>query len=62
MVNALISIVSAILGLLGLLFVIGWQHQAARLVIGGVLVSAGILMFATMRLAEANNDRAKRSI
>lgn len=50
MVNVLISIVSAILGLLGLLFVIGWQHQVARLVIGGVLVGAGILMFATMRL------------
>lgn len=48
--NALISIVSVILGLLGLLFVIGWQHQVARLVIGGVLVGAAILMFATMRL------------
>jgi hypothetical protein len=48
--NVVISIVSVILGLLGLLFVVGWQHQVARLVIGCVLIGAGILMFAMMRL------------
>ena len=49
-VNVLISVVSVLLGLLGLLFVIGWQHQVARLVIGGVLIAAAILMFAALRL------------
>lgn len=46
----LIPIVSVLLGLLGILFVIGYQHQVGRLVIGVVLIGAAILLWATTRL------------
>lgn len=48
--NILFSIFSVLLGLLGLLFVIGSQNQIGRYVIGGVLIAAGILLFAVTRL------------
>lgn len=48
--SILIPIVSIILGLLGALFVIGYQHQLGRLIIGAVLIGAGILLWVTTRL------------
>jgi len=46
----LINALSVILALLGLLFVIGFQGQIGRLVIGLVLIASGVVLFATTRL------------
>lgn len=48
--SILISVVSVLVGLLGILFVIGYQHQVGRLVIGVVLIGAAILLWATTRM------------
>ena len=46
----LINVFSVALALLGCLFVIGFQGQMGRLVIGLVLIAGGIVLFATTRL------------
>jgi uncharacterized membrane protein YfcA len=46
----LVNALSVILALLGLLFVIGFQGQVARLIIGLVLIASGAVLFATTRL------------
>ena len=48
--SVLVNIFSVLLALLGLLFVIGFQHQIGRLVIGIILIAAGIILFATQKL------------
>lgn len=42
--------VSFLLGALGCLFIIGYQHQTGRLLIGLILIGAGVLLYATQRL------------
>ena len=46
----LINVLSVVLALLGCLFLIGSQGITVRLVIGLVLIAAGIVLFATTRL------------
>jgi hypothetical protein len=46
----LINVFSILLALLGCLFVIGYQHQVARLIIGLVLIGAGVVLYATTRM------------
>jgi hypothetical protein len=48
--SLLVNLFGVVLVLLGLLFIIGFQHQIGRLVIGIVLVAGGIILFATQRL------------
>lgn len=48
--SVLINVLSVLLGLLGALFVIGSQGQIGRVVIGLVLIGAGIVLYATTRL------------
>jgi uncharacterized membrane protein YfcA len=48
--SILINVLSAVLGLLGALFVIGSQGQVGRIIIGIILIAAGIVLFATTRL------------
>lgn len=48
--SILINILSVVLGLLGALFVIGSQGQIGRIVIGVILIGAGIVLYATTRL------------
>ena len=48
--SILINILSVVLGLLGALFVIGSQEQIGRIVIGVILIGAGIVLYATTRL------------
>ena len=45
--SILINVLSAVLGLLGALFVIGSQGQVGRIIIGIILIAAGIVLFAT---------------
>lgn len=45
-----INIFAVLLALLGSLFIIGYQHQIGRLVIGLILIGGGILLFASTRL------------
>ena len=46
----LINVFAVLLAMLGCLFVIGYQGQIARLIIGLVLIGAGVVLFATTRL------------
>jgi hypothetical protein len=46
----LIHVFSFLLMLLGILFVVGYQQQTARLIIGLVLIGGGFLLIAAMRL------------
>jgi hypothetical protein len=46
----LINVFSILLGLLGALFIIGYQHQLGRLLIGLLLIGGGIVLYATTRL------------
>ena len=46
----LITALSVILGMLGLLFVIGSQGQVGRLLIGALLIAGAIALFAALRL------------
>jgi uncharacterized membrane protein YfcA len=46
----LINVFSVILAMLGCLFVIGYQGQIGRLIIGLVLIGAGAVLFATTKL------------
>jgi hypothetical protein len=48
--SVVVNLFAVILFLLGLLFVVGFQHQLGRLVIGLILVAGGIILFATQRL------------
>ena len=48
--NVLINVFAVLLGMLGLLFIVGSQGQTGRLVIGLVLIGAGVVMFAVSRL------------
>ncbi len=48
--NVVMTAFSVILGMLGILFLIGYQGQAARLIIGLVLIAAAIVLFAATRL------------
>jgi hypothetical protein len=48
--SILINVLSLLLGLLGALFVIGSQGQIGRVVIGLILIGAGIVLYATTRL------------
>ena len=48
--SILINILSVVLGLLGALFVIGSQGQIGRIVIGVILIGAGIVLYSTTRL------------
>jgi uncharacterized membrane protein len=48
--TVVVHVLAVLLGLLGCLFLIGSQGQAARLIIGLVLIAAGIVLFATTRL------------
>lgn len=48
--SILINILSVVLGLLGALFIIGSQGQIGRIVIGVILIGAGIVLYATTRL------------
>lgn len=48
--SVLVNLFAAVLTLLGLVFVIGFQHQVGRLVIGIILIAGGIILFATQRL------------
>ena len=41
--SILINVLSAVLGLLGALFVIGSQSQVGRIIIGIILIAAGIV-------------------
>jgi len=45
-----INVLSLILILFGSLFIIGYQHQLGRLLIGLLLIVSGIVLFATTRL------------
>jgi uncharacterized membrane protein YfcA len=46
----LINIFSILLALLGAIFIIGYQHQLGRLLIGLLLIAGGIVLYATTRL------------
>lgn len=46
----LVNVFSVLLALLGCLFVIGYQGHVGRLIIGVVLIGAGVVLFATTRL------------
>ncbi|MCI0605080.1 hypothetical protein L0156_19000 [bacterium] len=45
-----INVFAVILALLGCLFVIGYQGQTGRLVIGLILMAAGVVLFLSSRL------------
>jgi uncharacterized membrane protein YfcA len=49
-VSVVINVFAVILALLGCLFVIGYQGQAGRLIIGLILIGAGIVLFVSSRL------------
>jgi len=46
----LINVFAVLLAMLGCLFVIGYQGQVARLIIGLILIGAGVVLFATTKL------------
>jgi uncharacterized membrane protein YfcA len=46
----LINVFAVLLAMLGCLFVIGYQGQIGRLIIGIVLIGAGVVLFATTKL------------
>jgi hypothetical protein len=46
----LINVFAVLLALLGCLFVIGYQGQTGRLVIGLILIGAGVVLFVSSRL------------
>jgi hypothetical protein len=46
----LINVFAVLLAMLGCLFVIGYQGQIARLIIGLILIGAGVVLFATTKL------------
>ena len=46
----LINVFAVVLAMLGCLFVIGYQGQIGRLIIGLVLIGAGVVLFATTKL------------
>jgi hypothetical protein len=48
--TVLINVFAVLLGMLGLLFVIGFQGQTGRLIIGLVLMGAGGLLVAVSRM------------
>jgi uncharacterized membrane protein YfcA len=48
--SIVVNIFAVILALLGALFIIGFQGQTARLIIGLILIGAGIVMFAMTRM------------
>jgi uncharacterized membrane protein YfcA len=48
--GVLINVFGVILALLGALFIIGYQGQIGRLIIGIVLIAAGAILFLTVRL------------
>jgi len=45
-----VYLLAGVIGLLGLVFVIGWQNQAARLVIGIVLIGAAFVIIYLSRV------------
>jgi hypothetical protein len=45
-----INVFAVVLALLGCLFVIGYQGQSGRLLIGLILIGAGIVLFVSIRL------------
>lgn len=45
-----INIFAVLLAMLGSLFIIGYQHQVGRMIIGLVLLGGGLLLFASARL------------
>jgi hypothetical protein len=49
-VSVVINVFAVILGLLGCVFVIGYQGQSGRLLIGLILIGAGIVLFVSSRL------------
>lgn len=51
----LIHVFSFLLLVLGILFVVGYQQQTVRLIIGLVLIAGGFLLLATMRLRPKDN-------
>ena len=46
----LINVFAVLLAMLGCLFVIGYQGQIGRLIIGLILIGAGVVLFATTKL------------
>jgi hypothetical protein len=48
--SILLNVFSLLLGLLGCLFIIGYQGQTGRLIIGLVLLGAAVVLFAANRL------------
>jgi Na+/melibiose symporter-like transporter len=48
--GVLVNVFAVILALLGCLFVIGYQGQAGRLIIGLILIGAGVVLFISSRL------------
>jgi len=48
--GVVINVFAVILAILGCLFVIGYQGQAGRLIIGLILIAAGAVLFVSSRL------------
>jgi hypothetical protein len=48
--SIIVNVFAVLLGLLGALFVIGYQGQTGRLIIGLILLGAGVLLFVTSRI------------
>ena len=46
----IVNVFGVLLGLLGVLFIIGFQGQTGRLIIGLILLGAGVLLFMTSRI------------
>lgn len=51
----LIHVFSFLLLVSGILFIVGYQQQTVRLIIGLVLIAGGFLLLATMRLRPKDN-------
>lgn len=48
--SVVVNVFAVLLGMLGILFIIGFQGQTGRLIIGLILVGAGVLLFLVSRL------------
>ena len=48
--SIIVNVFGVLLSLLGVLFIIGYQGQTGRLIIGLILLGAGVLLFLTTRM------------
>ncbi len=48
--DIVVNVFAFLLGLLGCLFIVGYQGQTGRLLIGLILIGAGVVLFVTSRL------------